>query len=113
MIQHLIILIPFHGTLRWTSLTRKDPVSFVVGLWSAGSIDLLFARCAIGLAMWMTGTDVRDPRPIEVLAGSLIVVAFIYLTLTVALTGRTWAMRLLSLRVIDTKTGLIPTVDNQ
>ena len=26
-----------------------------------------------------------------------------------ALTGRTWAMRLLSLRVIDTKTGLIPT----
>jgi uncharacterized RDD family membrane protein YckC len=34
---------------------------------------------------------------------------FLYLTLMTALTGRTWAMRLLSLRVIDTKTGLIPT----
>ena len=77
-----------------------------------GLLDLLICcllAAPIGLAMWMTGTDVRDPRPIEVLAGSLIVVAFIYLTLTVALTGRTWAMRLLSLRVIDTKTGLIPT----
>jgi len=39
----------------------------------------------------------------------VIAVTFIYLTLMTALTGRTWAMRLLSLRVIDTKTGLIPT----
>jgi uncharacterized RDD family membrane protein YckC len=44
-----------------------------------------------------------------VLGGSWIVVTFLYLTLLTALTGRTWAMRLLSLRVIDTKTGLIPT----
>ena len=36
-------------------------------------------------------------------------VTFIYLTSMTALTGRTWAMRLFSLRVIDTKTGLIPT----
>ncbi len=34
---------------------------------------------------------------------------FIYLTLTTALTGRTWGMRMLSLKVIDRKTGLIPT----
>ena len=34
---------------------------------------------------------------------------FLYLTLLTALTGRTLAMRLLSLRVIDMKTGLIPT----
>lgn len=63
----------------------------------------------IGLAMRITGTDLLDLRAIEVLAGSLVVVVFLYLTLTTALTGRTWAMRLLSLRVIDTKTGLIPT----
>ena len=77
-----------------------------------GLLDLVICcllTAPIGLAMWMTGTDVRDPRAIQVLAGSLVVVAFIYLTLTVALTGRTWAMRVLSLRVIDTKTGLIPT----
>jgi uncharacterized RDD family membrane protein YckC len=39
----------------------------------------------------------------------MVVVVFIYLTLTIALTGRTLAMRLFSLRVIDKKTGLIPT----
>jgi len=52
---------------------------------------------------------VRDPRALAVLGGSLIVVTFIYLTVMTALTGRTWAMRMLSLKVIDTKTGLIPT----
>jgi len=44
-----------------------------------------------------------------VLSGSLVVVTFIYLTVMTALTGRTWAMRMFSLKVIDTKTGLIPT----
>ena len=63
----------------------------------------------IALAMQITGNNLQDTRVIAVLAGSAIVVTFIYLTLMTALTGRTWAMRLLSLRVIDTKTGLIPT----
>lgn len=60
-------------------------------------------------AMQLAGQSLRDPRAIAVLAGSLVVMTFIYLTLTTALTGRTIGMRLLSLRVIDTKTGLIPT----
>jgi uncharacterized RDD family membrane protein YckC len=75
-------------------------------------LDLLFCAVLsspIALAMQLTGNNLRDPRAIAVLAGSAIVVTFIYLTLMTALTGRTWAMRLLSLRVIDTKTGLIPT----
>ncbi len=63
----------------------------------------------IALAMRLQGGNLQDARAIGVLAGSAVVVTFIYLTLTTALTGRTWAMRLLSLRVIDTKTGLIPT----
>ena len=46
---------------------------------------------------------------IGVIAGSTLVLAFIYFTVTTALTGRTWAMRMLSLRIIDKKTGLIPT----
>jgi uncharacterized RDD family membrane protein YckC len=75
-------------------------------------VDMIF--CAIlsspiGGAMYLTGTNLRDPRAILVLAGSFVVVTFLYSTLMIALTGRTWAMRLLSLRVIDTKTGLIPT----
>jgi uncharacterized RDD family membrane protein YckC len=59
--------------------------------------------------MYLTGSNLRDSQAIAVLAGSAVVVTFLYLTLLTALTGRTWAMRLLSLRVIDTKTGLIPT----
>jgi len=74
--------------------------------------DLVF--CAIlaspiALAAQWTGNDLQDTRVIAVLAGSFVVVTFVYLTLMTALTGRTWAMRLLSLKVIDTKTQLIPT----
>lgn len=75
-------------------------------------LDLIFCALLsspIALAMNLTGSNLRDPRVIAVLAGSIVVVTFLYLTLMTALTGRTWAMRLLSLRVIDTKTGLIPT----
>ena len=75
-------------------------------------LDLIFCAVLsspIAGAMYLTGSNLRDPKVIAVLAGSVVVVTFIYLTLMTALTGRTWAMRLLSLRVIDTKTGLIPT----
>lgn len=77
-----------------------------------GVFDLIICAllsAPIALAMRATGTNLQDHQAIAVLVGSLVVVTFIYLTLTTALTGRTWAMRLLSLRVIDTKTGLIPT----
>ena len=75
-------------------------------------LDLIFCvllSAPIAGAMYLTGSNLQDTRVIAVLAGSAMVVTFIYLTLMTALTGRTWAMRLLSLRVIDTKTGLIPT----
>lgn len=75
-------------------------------------LDLMFCgllSAPIALAMQLTGSELLDTRVMAVLAGSVIAVTFIYLTLMTALTGRTWAMRLLSLRVIDTKTGLIPT----
>ncbi|HEY0724976.1 MAG TPA: RDD family protein [Pyrinomonadaceae bacterium] len=75
-------------------------------------VDLVFCgilTAPIAGAMYLTSSNLRDPRAIGVLAGSLVVVTFIYLTVMTALTGRTWAMRLLKLRVIDTKTGLIPT----
>jgi uncharacterized RDD family membrane protein YckC len=75
-------------------------------------VDLIFCAtltAPIAGAMYLTGSTPQDPRAIGVLAGSLVVVTFLYLTLMTAFTGRTWAMRLLKLRVIDTKTGLIPT----
>jgi RDD family len=75
-------------------------------------LDLIFCALLsspIAGAMYLTGSNLLDTRVIAVLAGSAVVVTFFYLTLMTALTGRTWAMRLLSLRVIDMKTGLIPT----
>ena len=75
-------------------------------------LDLIFCgllSAPIAGAMYLTGSNLQETRVVGVLAGSAIVVTFIYLTLMTALTGRTWAMRLLKMRVIDTKTGLIPT----
>jgi uncharacterized RDD family membrane protein YckC len=75
-------------------------------------LDLIIcgALCVpIAFAMRATGAHLQDLRTIGILAGCVVVVTFIYLTLATALTGRTLAMRLLSLSIIDTKTGLIPT----
>jgi uncharacterized RDD family membrane protein YckC len=75
-------------------------------------LDLVFCALLsspVAFAAQWTGNNLQDVRVIAVLAGTFVVVTFIYLTLMTALTGRTWAMRLLSLKVIDTKTRLIPT----
>lgn len=98
------------GNLCIDELNRRSASAFrrLVG----AVLDLIFCgilTAPIAGAMYSTGSNFQDPRSIGVLAGSLVVVTFLYLTLMTAFTGRTWAMRLLSLRVIDTKTGLIPT----
>ncbi len=75
-------------------------------------LDLIFCgifTSTIAGAIYLTGNNLQDPRALMVLGGSFVVVTFIYLTSMTALTGRTWAMRLTSMKVIDTKTGLIPT----
>ena len=51
----------------------------------------------------------QDPRTIGFAAVSFVVASFLYLTVSTALTGRTLGMRLISLRVVDARTGLIPT----
>ena len=51
----------------------------------------------------------RDPRVLTFAASTVVVAAFLYLTISTALTGRTLAMRLFALRVVDARTGLIPT----
>ena len=98
------------GTFCLEDLEKRSASAFrrLVG----AMLDLIFCgilTAPIPGAIYLTGNSLQDPRAIGVVAGSLVVVTFIYLTVMTALTGRTWAMRLLSLRVIDTKTGLIPT----
>jgi hypothetical protein len=77
-----------------------------------GIFDLI--TCAlivspIGLALYWKGIELTAPRPLMFLLASAVVLTFLYFTLSIGLTGRTWAMRLFSLRVIDLRTGLIPT----
>jgi len=78
----------------------------------AGVLDLiliaLMASPAVA-AVYYSGARWADPRTIELLSGATAVTMFIYMTMAIALTGRTLGMRLLSLRTIDLRTGLIPT----
>jgi hypothetical protein len=97
-------------TVRVDEIDSRRPAVFRRLVCAVSDLLICGVVCApIAFAMWLTGTNLKDPRALGVLAGCVVIVTFIYLTLTIALTGRTWAMRLLSLRVIDTKTGLIPT----
>ena len=77
-----------------------------------GLFDLL--TCAviaspIGFAFYSKGADLTQARPLTILIGAAVVLAFLYFTLSIAMAGRTWAMRMFSMRVIDIRTGLIPT----
>jgi uncharacterized RDD family membrane protein YckC len=78
----------------------------------AGVFDLiliaLMASPAVA-AVYYSGGKWADPRIIELLSGATAFTMFAYMTMSIALTGRTLGMRLLSLRTIDLRTGLIPT----
>src|SRR5215510_1043474 len=79
---------------------------------AAGLVDLLFVGTLAAVPAFgihQAGGEWNDPRVIEVIAGICLVFIFTYFTVTVALTGRTLGMRILSLRTIDKRTGLIPT----
>ena len=78
----------------------------------AGVFDLiliaLMASPAVA-AVYYSGARWADPRTIELLSGATAFTMFTYMTMSIALTGRTLGMRMLSLRTIDLRTGLIPT----
>ena len=79
---------------------------------SAGLLDLLLLASLVGLcaaAIRFAGGDWWEPRVIGLISGIAFVLVFSYLTLSIALTGRTLGMRMLSLRTIDKRTGMIPT----
>jgi uncharacterized RDD family membrane protein YckC len=57
----------------------------------------------------LTSLQWQNPRVISFSVGTFVVISFLYLTLSVAFTGRTIGMKLCSLRVVDARNGLIPT----
>jgi uncharacterized RDD family membrane protein YckC len=78
----------------------------------SGTIDLLLVALMVSpvaATIEFTDGDWSDPRVFGLMGGITAVTMFAYLTISIALTGRTLAMRMLSLRTIDTRTGLIPT----
>ncbi len=79
---------------------------------TAAVIDLLvitFLSLPFAAIIELKDGNWLDPRIAGIMGGGAAVVMFIYLTVSTALTGRTLGMRLLSLRAIDIRTGLIPT----
>lgn len=57
----------------------------------------------------LTNGNWRDWRVAATGAALFFVMSFLYFTVSTALTGRTFGMRLFSLRIVDARTGLIPT----
>jgi uncharacterized RDD family membrane protein YckC len=75
-------------------------------------VDLLVVGLISSPLLVLTGLSKvawQNPRVIGFAAASFLVVGFLYLTISVAFTGRTLGMKLFSLRVVDARTGLIPT----
>ncbi|HUS09925.1 MAG TPA: RDD family protein, partial [Pyrinomonadaceae bacterium] len=57
----------------------------------------------------LTNLQEQNLRVIGFAVVTLLVIGFLYLTISVAFTGRTIGMKLFSLRVVDARNGLIPT----
>lgn len=79
---------------------------------AAGVADLLivaFASSPFAAVIELTSGNWNDLRVAGSLVGIVLVLMFLYLTVTVAFSGRTWGMSLVSLRAVDARTGLIPT----
>lgn len=84
-------------------LTRRT----FVGLLDLIVIALMVSPAVLGVQA--TSQNWSDPRVIGLVASVAAIVMLAYLTMCIALTGRTLAMRLLSVKTIDARTGLIPT----
>lgn len=78
----------------------------------AGVLDLLLIALMVSpaaAAIHFSGGNWAEPRIIGLMAGISAVTMFAYLTVCTAMTGRTLAMRMFSMRTIDLRTGMIPT----
>jgi uncharacterized RDD family membrane protein YckC len=84
-------------------LTRRT----FVGLLDLIVVGLMVSPVVLGIQA--TSRNWSDPGVIGLVAGVAAALMLAYFTISIALTGRTLAMRLLSVKAIDARTGLIPT----
>jgi uncharacterized RDD family membrane protein YckC/predicted nucleic acid-binding Zn-ribbon protein len=88
---------------------RSAPLVFRI-LSGLADLILVCGFCLIPLSLTsFAGLEWYNPRVIGFGLATAMVVGFIYLTISTALSGCTLGMRLFSLRVVDARTGLIPT----
>ena len=79
---------------------------------AAAVIDLIavsFLSLPFAAAIELQNGNWHQPRVVALMGAIAAVVMFAYATVSTALTGRTLGMRILSLRAVDVRTGLIPT----
>jgi uncharacterized RDD family membrane protein YckC len=91
--------------------TRKDTAGLTRRAF-VGLIDLILIALMVSpaaAALQAAAVDWSNPRVVGLMVGITVATMFAYLTISIALTGRTLAMRLLRVRTIDERTGLIPT----
>jgi uncharacterized RDD family membrane protein YckC len=77
----------------------------------AGLVDLLvvgFASTPFAAVIELTSGEWHDWRVAACVAGIVLTIMFMYQTVSIAFSGRTWGMRVASLRAVDSRTGLIP-----
>lgn len=75
-------------------------------------VDLVVVTllCApFAAALEFTNTNWQVPRTWILAAGIFSCVGFLYFTVSTALTGKTLGLRIFALRIVDARTGLIPT----
>jgi uncharacterized RDD family membrane protein YckC len=97
------------------TLPRVEPYDDRAPLYGrvlAGVIDLFvvaFASSPFAAIIELTNGNWSDMRVAGSMGGIILVIMFLYLTTSTALSGRTWGMSLLSLRAVDVDDGLPPT----
>lgn len=99
-----------------STAVRVEDVSHVRAPALSRFVGALIDLIVVGLlwtpfaaAVELANLNWQDLRVVIAGAGVFSIVGFLYLTVSTALTGRTLGMRLLSLRVVDNRSGLIPT----
>lgn len=92
-----------------TSKHRRASISarFVSAWADITVVSLLSSPFAAALELLNANWD--SPRTWILAAAIFFIVGFLYFTISTALTGRTVGLKLFSLRIIDIRTGLIPT----
>ena len=77
-----------------------------------GLLDLFLIALMVSPVIWgiqATSRSWSEPRVIGLVAAVGAAAMLAYFTISIALTGRTLGMRMLSVKAIDARTGLIPT----